>query len=131
MRQGAALAICALALVAGCKKRSDATATDDHRRDAERAARRRACGLAEGAPLHEPESISGECQRAVLQQLDAPQTAAFPGMFDDEAPLASPLGCETIYRSWVESRETNGAEVRRNYVCTYDPRTGIARVEMQ
>jgi hypothetical protein len=52
-------------------------------------------------------------------------------MFDDEAPLARPLGCETVYRSWVESRDARGVEVRRAYVCTYDPRTGVARVELQ
>jgi hypothetical protein len=98
-------------------------------RDAERAAKLRACGLPQGATFHEPESISGECQRAVLRTLASPETAAFPGMFDEDGALASPLGCETTYRSWVESRDERGLEVRRAYVCTYDPRTGTARIE--
>jgi hypothetical protein len=121
-----------LALVAACAKGKTPGATDEERRrDDARAALRRACGISGDAALHETSSVAGECQKAVLPLLAAPQSAAFPGMFDDEAPLASPLGCETVYRSWVESRDAHGVEVRRAYVCTYDPRTGVARVELQ
>jgi hypothetical protein len=101
----------------------------DAAREAGRATKLRACGLPADATLHEPESIPGECQRAVLRTLTSPETAAFPGMFDEDGALASPLGCETTYRSWVESRDERGLEVRRAYVCTYDPRTGVARIE--
>src|SRR5262249_9546443 len=101
----------------------------DAARAAARAARLRACGLPPTGTLHEPESIAGECQRAVLRTLPSPESAAFPGMFEDDDNLASPFGCETTYRSWVEPRDERDADVRRRYVCIYDPRTGVARIE--
>jgi hypothetical protein len=51
-------------------------------------------------------------------------------MFDEDGALASPFGCASAYRSWVEVRDpSSGIEVRRAYACTYDPRTGVATIE--
>lgn len=101
------------------------------RREEARAATRRACGLPEGAPVHEVLSVQGACQAEVLEGWKSPAgTAAFPGMFDDDGPLVSPDGCVTTYRSWVDAPNAFGVNMRQAYVCTYDPRTGAATIEL-
>lgn len=132
LSSAAALAVSAL-LAVRAKLQHDGSA---RAAEAERARaltldiKRRACGLGDAGTLHEPESIQGECQKAVLAALRVPADgAAFPGMFDDDAAPASPFGCVSLYRSWVEVRDpSSGVEVRRTYSCTYDPRTGVATI---
>ncbi|HEY2515323.1 MAG TPA: hypothetical protein VGI39_30860 [Polyangiaceae bacterium] len=129
-----ALALAAL-LALRAKSQHDAaarTAEADRSRALAREMRRRACGLGDAETLHEPESVRGECQKAALAALKVPaDSAVFPGMFDDDDALASPFGCASIYHSWVEARDpSSGVEVRRAYSCTYDPRTGVATIEL-
>ena len=104
----------------------------DRVRAVTREAKRRACDLDDAGTLHEPESVQGECQKAVLASLKVPADgAAFPGMFDDDGAPESPFGCVSLYRSWVEVRDPQSSvEVRRMYSCSYDPRTGVATIDL-
>jgi len=96
----------------------------------EEEARRRACGLPEGGALRETISVQGACQGEVLREWKSPGTAAFPGMFDEDGALESPDGCVTTYRSWMDAPNEHGVNLRQHYMCTFDPRTGRATVEL-
>jgi hypothetical protein len=96
----------------------------------ELAIRRRACGLPEGVTLHEAVSVQGACQAAIVTGWRSPGSVVFPGMFDEDGALESPDGCVTTYRSWAIGPAPDGSNVRQPYVCTFDPRTGIASIEL-
>jgi hypothetical protein len=93
--------------------------------------RRRACGLPDGATLAETDNVVGACQSEVLRASKSPSLVAFPGMFDEDAAVESPDGCQMTYGSWAAEPDERGVSVRRGYVCTFDPRTGNVVIEFQ
>ena len=110
--------------------RTAAAAVQERLRRDERAARLRACKLPEGATLHETVSVQGDCQAAVVKEWKSPGSVVYPGMLDEDGPLESPDGCVTTYRSWVIGPGPDGANFRQPYLCTFDPRTGSATIEL-
>jgi hypothetical protein len=96
----------------------------------ELAIRRRACRLPEGATLHEAVSVQGACQAAIVTGWRSPGSVVFPGMFDEDGALESLDGCVTTYRSWAIGPGPDGSNVRQPYVCTFDPRTGTASIDL-
>jgi hypothetical protein len=68
------------------------------------------------------------CRTSVERLLKAPKTAEHAGIFDDGKPTSID-GCTTVYASYVDSQNSFGAMIRTRYLCTYDPRTGMAAAE--
>jgi len=97
----------------------------------EREAQRRACGLPDGSTLAETDNVEGACQSEILRASKSPSLVAFPDMFDEDAAVQSPDGCQMTYRSWAAEPDERGLSVRRGYVCTFDPRTGKVVIELQ
>ena len=125
-----------LGLVVVCEHRAtvEARATaaaQEQQLETERAARRRACALPGDAALHEVRSIQGECQRVMLEEWKWPGSAVFPGVLDEDGPVESPDGCVSVYRSWMIAPDSTGQNGRQSYSCTYDPRTGVAKITLR
>ena len=106
-------------------------AANERQLETERAARRRACGLPTGGELREIRSIQGECQRVMLEEWKWPGSAVFPGMLDEDGPVESPDGCVSVYRSWMIAPDSAGQNRRQSYSCSYDPRTGVAKITLR
>ena len=89
---------------------------------------RKACKVGPSAHLQvaDETDVKVMCHLAVEKLLKAPKSAEFPGVFDDDRKPARMDGCTTTYGSWVDAPNAFGAKIRTNYVCVYDPRTGIA-----
>ncbi len=110
--------------VGACKKGEESIAEDQLRK---------ACKLGASAKIHVADSseVKMRCQRAMEKGLKAPKTAEFPGMLDVDGKPASVDGCTTVYSSYVDAQNAFGAKLRTKYVCTYDPRTGLATAKAQ
>jgi len=110
--------------VGACKKSAEGVAEEQLRK---------ACKVSATAPIHvaDPGEVKARCQRAVESLLKAPKTAEFPGMFDVDGKPVSADGCITVYSSHVDAENAFGAKLRTKYVCTYDPRTGVATTKLQ
>lgn len=89
---------------------------------------RKACKVGPAAKIQPADSaeVIAMCRMAVERVLKAPKSAEHPGIFDQDGKPASKDGCTTIYASWVDAQNAFGATIRTRYVCTYDPRTGVA-----
>jgi len=89
---------------------------------------RKACKVGPSARLQvaDETDVKVMCHMAVEKLLKAPKSAEFPGVFDDDRKPARLDGCTTTYGSWVDAPNAFGAKIRTNYICVYDPRTGIA-----
>ncbi|MCA9643405.1 MAG: hypothetical protein KC492_22050 [Myxococcales bacterium] len=110
--------------VGACKMSAEA-------KEAERL--RAACKVPKGAEIHAADATEVQvlCQTTVRSHLKSPSSAEFPGLMDSDSKPTSIDGCTTVYASWVDARNSFGAKIRTKYVCTYDPRTGIATPLMQ
>lgn len=93
---------------------------------------RAACKVDASANLHPADKgeVIGLCRVAVERLLKAPRSAEHPGVFDHDGTPTSPDGCVTVYASYVDAQNAFGAKMRTRYVCTYDPRTGLATPAM-
>ena len=116
------------AVVAASRREQDRQA-DEQRRVAQEDQLRSACGLLPGAAIHPAFGVRTECQTAVTPRLKAPGSAKFPGLLDEDGAPYSMDGCVTIYNSWVDSQNSFGANLRQEYTCKYDPRTGLSSIE--
>lgn len=69
------------------------------------------------------------CKNAVREELKAPGTAKFKGMFDDPLDdVISLSGGRYQVNSWVDAHNSYGALIRSEFECVIDPTFGSVRV---
>lgn len=112
----------------GCEAPKEAVADPAASQGGEDDQLRKACKAGTSAHLQKADEIDVKvmCHMAVEKLLKSPKSAEFPGAFDDDKKPSSPDGCTTVYPSYVDAQNAFGAKIRTNYICVYDPRTGVA-----
>ena len=74
----------------------------------------------------------GHCRTSVKEELKAPRTAKFKGMFDDPIRDVTDLGSGRFrVKSWVDSQNSFGAMIRNQFECTVDFDQGTVRVDFE
>lgn len=89
---------------------------------------RKACKVGPAAKIQPADAaeVIAMCRMAVERVLKSPKSAEHPGIFDQDGKPVSKDGCTTVYASYVDAQNGFGATIRTRYLCTYDPRTGVA-----
>lgn len=98
-------------------------AAAERKAEAERQASQAAAAKAEAArrameSIDEADLIVA-CERYVRSRLKLPDTARFPGVFDENPGQAAIGPKGAVYRAWVESENSFGGTVRSEFTCMY------------
>lgn len=71
--------------------------------------------------------MHASCEEQVRSMLKAPSEAEFPGILDTRIDV-NPVTCVNTWSSWVDAPNSFNANVRSQFVCTFDPGTGSLNV---
>lgn len=85
------------------------------------------CKLKDTQPVFvlDDDDIRYRCQQLVRENLKAPSTADFPSKTEEGfREFKTDDGCHRTYNSYVESQNAFGVQIRTQYSCTFDPRSG-------
>lgn len=86
-------------------------------------------------PLGGTRADAGEfrrlCRELVKQQLLSPSNAEFPSGFAGAPEPNESYDCSITWASWVDAPNAYGTQVRQKFMCTYDPKTMLAKATIQ
>lgn len=66
-----------------------------------------------------------QCKELVLKQLLSPKSADFQGIMGGVKPSVTNPNCTQSWSSYVDAKNAFNVDIRKNFTCTYDPRTKL------